>query len=186
MLFRSTHVALRASDPAAVITHCQRWCELEAGKARDKVDCDGFCRQVIPLMPDKGAEACKVWVDRVTRQGGMSPADAKDALPECLMMLAPSPKTCIESYGPSQVRACRDRHAVLEALRLKDPKLCPKSLLHGPVCAALTSATDKEREGACLKAARSFTEPFCKERRQAGGLQDETKLPGDSESELGW
>lgn len=183
--FFRAHAALRAEGRPGVDMLCQRWCKLEVGKTHEKFDCAGFCAQVVPLMPDKGAQACKLWVERLKKQGASS-EDVHDSLPECLMMLAPSPANCPDVFGPAAKRSCLDRHAVLEALRLKDPKRCPKSLRHGAVCAAFLAAPGKDQEAACLTAARAFTEPFCAERRQAGGLQDETKLPGDSEKNIGW
>lgn len=186
MEFFRAHAALRSADRSSVGSRCRRWCELEAGKSREKVDCAGFCEQIIPLMPDKGAEACKLWVDRLTRQKAASPEELREELPECRMMLSPSPSTCVETYGAAVKRACLDRHAVLEALRLKDPKRCPKSLRYGAVCAALTTPEGKPPDAACAAAARSFTQLLCDEHRASGGLRDETKLPGDSETTGGW
>lgn len=179
------HAALRAEGRPGVDSLCQRWCKLEAGKTHEKFDCAGFCTQVVPLMPDKGAQACKLWVEREKKQGASS-EDLREALPECLMMLAPSPANCTDVFGPAAKRSCLDRHAVLEALRLKDPKRCPKSLRYGAVCAAQATPEGKPPIAACSAAALSFTRLMCDERRESGGLQDETKLPGDSEPRAGW
>lgn len=184
--FFRTHAALTAGDQAGVESHCRRWCDLEAGKAREKVDCDGFCRQVIPLMPDKGTEACKAWVERLARKDAANAEDVRDSLPECLMMLAPSPANCTDKFGPAAQRDCRERHSVLAAVRAKDPKGCPKSLRYAAVCAALLAPPGKEQGIPCLKAARSFTQPFCDERRRSGGLRDDTKLPGDPDEKADW
>lgn len=182
--FFRAHAAIFAKDRASADLRCSRWCGLESSRVPGRLDCDAFCKQVIPLMPDRTEEACALWAERTTRLTKES-IYGQYVRPLCLMLLAPSPDHCTDKMGPNFQRRCRERYAVLEAMRAKDAKRCPKALRYGAVCAAL-AAPDKPPAQAYLAAVRSFTEPFCAHHRQTGGLRDTTPLPGDPGAEEEW
>lgn len=180
------HAALHAENRPSVETRCLRWCEREAGKGAKQMDCAAFCKQVLPLMPGHAEQACRAWVEKTAAFNRDDPDYAREETAGCLMRLDPTPATCTDVFGPYEKRACRDRAAVLDALRQKDAKRCPKGPRYAGLCAALTGPPPKPADDPCAAAVKAFTKPFCDARRESGGLQDNTKLPGDAESEEGW
>lgn len=178
-----THTAIRSGGAIPFEPRCIDWCELVQVGAAKKMPCADFCRDVKPLLPQRIGEACKVFVDRTAPFNKEDPDYAREVAIECKMRLDPSPANCApDQLGPMAQKSCREHHAVLEAARLNDPKLCPKSHRMGPVCAAMTTPVGKPQAAACLAATKAFTVPFCDELKASGGLQDNTKLPSDPDN----
>lgn len=204
--FLQTYSAILARDRASAELRCASWCGLESSRAPGRLDCGEFCKEVLRLVPgpaeeaalmapgraekilsmigDRAEDACELWAERTARLT-KNPVYRLGVRPMCLMMLAPSPSTCTDKLGPDLQKRCRERHAVLEALRTKDAKRCPKALRYGAVCAAL-AAPDKPSAASCSAAVTAFTKRFCDHRKAAGGLRDLTQLPGDPGAEEEW
>lgn len=174
--FFRLHLEMNSPDRNTAEPRCRRWCQREAGQAGKKIDCGDFCKQYQPGHPE---ETCKSWSERTSNDS----ASAREEFDGCMALVNPSPTSCKSINDPYQQNLCRERYAVLEALRRKDSKACPKNPRYSGFCAAMTAPPGKSQKDVCAAAVRAFTVPFCNERREAGGLTDETKLPGDSDDD---
>lgn len=174
-----THVAVQSEGLIPTEPRCVEWCELIQVPFPKKTPCPDFCRDAKPLVQERMADICQMFTDRIAPSNRLAAGYARAATAECRMRLNPSPENCTDQLGPMAQKSCREHHAVLEAMRKKDPKLCPKSLRMGPVCAAMTTPEGKPKAAACLAATKAFTVPYCDELKASGGLQDNTKLPSD-------
>lgn len=182
----ATHAALRGDDRPTFEPRCVEWCDLLQMSSAKKMDCAAFCRDAKPLMPERVSDVCKMYTERTAPFNKDDPDYAADTAIECRMKLSPSPSVCGDQLGPMGKKSCTELHSILEAVRLKDPRLCPKSHRMGPVCAAMTTPEGKPKAATCLAATKAFTVPFCDELKASGGLQDNTKLPGESDSKVPW
>lgn len=179
-----THAAVRSEGMLPLEPRCVEWCDLLQAPSAKKMDCPAFCRDAKPLLPERAADVCKLYAERTAPFNKDDPDYAADTAVECRMKLSPSPSVCGDQLGPMAKKVCNELHAVLEAVRLKDPKLCPKGPRMNPVCKAMTTPEGKPKGEACLAATRAFTVPYCDELKASGGLQDNTELP--SETKVDW
>lgn len=181
-LFRA-HAAARSEGRIPTEPRCIDWCELVQVPFPKKTPCEDFCRDAQPFVKERLGDICQMFIDRIAPRNKGAAGYARAATAECRMRLDPSPANCTDQLGPMAQKSCQEHHAVLEAMRLKDPKLCPKSLRMGAVCAAITTPEGKPKGAACRAATRAFTKPYCDELKASGGLQDNTKLPTDPDPE---
>lgn len=181
-----THSALLSEGRTPFEPRCVDWCGLEQASSAKKIDCAAFCAEAKPLMPGRATDVCKAYVERTASFNASDSEYAHEASIACRMRLDPSPASCTDQLGPMAQKWCREHQAVREAMRLKNPKLCPKSIRFAAVCAAMTAPEGKPKGEPCLAATRAFTVPFCNELKESGGLQDTMKLPGDPDSKAEW
>lgn len=181
-----THTALRSEGKVPLEPRCVEWCDLLQAPSSKKMDCAAFCRDAGPMLPERVVDVCKLYTERTAAFNKSDPDYAAESLLECRVKLSPSPAACGNLPDPMYKKFCTELHAILEAVRLKDPKLCPKSLRLGPACAAMTTPEGKPKAAACLAATKAFTVPYCDELKASGGLQDNTKLPSDPDPKAAW